>query len=245
MRDGRTSFVQQRRKSQRSRWTWRRSTCHNKFNLKLNKECLTEIFWFALPWKYIYLFMFQMMQYPGCTQHCQVDLSFMENHIFPMLPLGDDKNHNWYKSQWGENPLLFFNHKIFLKNLTVPFFSNWPWICRRSNIDLTIFYSGIATDSTISWESPVAAFRLICLGGFKTGIVAIFVKQLLKILDKYSLLCRDRCTLSVLVMSDFFLQRTPAANLKTSTNLVERMFSFAILSFADESHGKKSFRGES
>ena len=140
-------------------------------------------------------------------------------------------------------PSVVFQSQNLLKKPHCAIFSNWPWICRRSNIDLTIFYSGIATDSTISWESPVAAFRLICLGGFKTGIVAIFVKQLLKILDKYSLLCRDRCTLSVLVMSDFFLQRTPAANLKTSTNLVERMFSFAILSSTDESHGKKSFRG--
>ena len=160
MRDGRTSFVQQRRKSQRSRWTWRRSTCHNKFNLKLNKECLTEIFWFALPWKYIYLFMFQMMQYPGCTQHCQVDLSFMENHIFPMLPLGDDKKSQLiWKSMRGKPSVVFWvdfkccQSKNLLKKPHCAIFSNWPWICRRSNIDLTIFYSGIATDSTISWES--------------------------------------------------------------------------------------------
>ena len=76
----------------------------------------------------------------------------------------------------------------------------------------------------------------------KAHIFNIFVKQLLKILDEYPLLCRDRCTLSVLVMSDFFLLRT-GANLKTSTNLVERMFSFTIVSSTDESHGEKSFRG--
>ena len=24
------------------------------------------------------------------------------------IALGDDRNYNWYKSQWGEHPLLFF-----------------------------------------------------------------------------------------------------------------------------------------
>ena len=125
----------------------------NEFDVKLNKKCLTEILWFALPWKYIYLFMFQMMQYPGCTQHCQVDLSFMENHIFPMLPLGDDKNHNWYKSQWGENPLLFFGvvfkccqSQNLLKNLTVSFFL----------IDLEF-----VVDQTLIWQFSTPALQRI------------------------------------------------------------------------------------